>query len=153
MQRVSSNYTIVFKLFFPTTWLVFFGLFAIVTLIIENDNNPFFNTFQFKIGVVLFYLIGALFLYFTFLKLKRVEFGTDNFFVSNYFKSYQYVYEDIESIKQNNYIIIKTVNIILRKKGSFGKKISFLPQSEFLMEFIREHPGLFDHLEEKFWSD
>ena len=142
MQRVSSNYTIFFKLFISTVWLVFFGLFTVATLIIENENNRFFNTIQFKIGTVLFYLIGAIFLYFTFLKLKRVDFGEDHFMVSNYFKTYKYPYTDIESLKVNNYIIIKTVHINLKGGGSFGNKITFLPQSIFLNDFIGSHPGL-----------
>ena len=153
MQRVSSNYTIIFKLFLPTIWLVFFGLFMVASLFIDVEFNPFFNTLKFKLGLILFYLVGAVFLYFTFLKLKRVDFGKDRFYISNYFKTYKYDYKDIKSVKRNNYGVIKTVNIILRSKGSFGKKISFVPQSKFLMTFIREHAEHFKHLEEKFWRD
>jgi hypothetical protein len=144
MQRVSSNYTILLKLFIPTVWLVFFGLFTLATLFIENEDNPFFNTTQFKIGTVVFYLVGAAFLYFTFLKLKRVDFGEDHFLVSNYFKTFKYYYKDVVTLKVNNYIILKTMHLKLRGKGSFGKKITFLPQSKYLSEFLGTHPGLIE---------
>ena len=107
MERVSSNSSLFLKIFIPTFWLVFFGLFTLMTVITENEN-PVFNTIEYKISIIILYLIGALVMYWSFIKLKRVEMGPKAFSVSNYFKTYQYSYGSIDFFRENNYFIFRT---------------------------------------------
>jgi len=84
------------------------------------------NSVYFRIGVVIFYLIGLLFLYFTFLRLKRVEIDPDFVYVTDYLKTYRYPFHNIESIKEINLYLFYLCTIRFKEKGSFGKKIHFL---------------------------
>ena len=148
MQRVSSNFTIFLKLFIPTFWLVFFGMFTIASLFIENEYNPLFNTLKYKLILSASYLLGALLLLLTLMRLKRVDFAVDSFYVSNYFKTYKYTYDSIASIAEKNYGLFRTIHINLKAKGALGKRIVFLPNYKFLTDFIKDHPEVFNKIEE-----
>lgn len=124
--RVSSNMTLILTLFLPTISLVFLGLIAVASIFSDDYLGPFpalsFSRFIF-LGVFIIYFI---FLYFTFLKLKRVELGNDHLLVSNFFKTYSYKYKDIESLKMINLLVIKLWIIKLKYKGKFGRRIPFI---------------------------
>ena len=96
MQRVSSNLTVFFKLFLPTVWIVFFTIFTISIFTIDGQSLPFLTSPVFKYPFLLVYLIFFALIYFTIVQLKRVEMGSDCYFVSNYLKTYRLVFEDIE---------------------------------------------------------
>ncbi|GAA5224669.1 hypothetical protein [Membranihabitans marinus] len=141
-KRISSSITLLLRLFVPVFWLVFFGAFSIAILFFSQENMPQFQTLGFRIGVIVFYLIGALFLYFTFLKLKRVEADNDFVYVTNYFKNYRYPYHNIEKISVTNLILFQLTTIRLKEKGSFGKKIRFLQSKIKFVQAATEFPAL-----------
>lgn len=124
-KRISSSLTLFFRLFVPIFWLVFFGAFTLGVLVL-SESSPLFGNLYFKIGVVIFYLVGATFLYLTLLRLKRVEIDADFVYVTNYFKTYRYPFHNIASIHETNLIIFRLVSIRFLEKGSFGSKIYFL---------------------------
>ncbi len=135
-------------MFIPTFWFVFFTSFLIAIFLIDPDKIPFLGSFGFRISYVIGYLIFAAFLYFTVIQLLRVDMGADKIYVSNYFKTFTYQYEDIEKIKEENYIIFKLITIKLKSKGSLGQKITFIPSYRNYEFFLETHPQLFAHLKE-----
>lgn len=148
MQRVSTNLTIVLKLFLPTVWFVFFTTFLGVIFLINEQTLPAVTTTSFRLTYILFYLIFLAFLYFTVLRLKRVEMGPEFYYVSNYIKTYKLIYQDIESV---NIIPIGKWKIITYKlvaKSSFGKKITFLANSELYNIFLNSQPEVANYLDE-----
>ena len=148
MQRVSSNASLFLKLFLPTFWLVFFGLFTLMSILTENDN-PYFNTTSYKISIAVLYLAVAFVFYISFLKLKRVEMGPGGFTVSNYFKTYKYNYANIENFRENNYYLFRTVKISFKEKSMFGKKISFISNKSRIAEFFKSNPEIYSFLKDK----
>lgn len=124
-KRISTSLTLFFRLFVPIFWIVFFGAFT-VALVLTSQLPAALNSVYFRIGVVIFYLIGLLFLYFTFLRLKRVEIDPDFVYVTDYLKTYRYPFHNIESIKEINLYLFYLCTIRFKEKGSFGKKIHFL---------------------------
>lgn len=141
-KRISSSITLLLRLFVPVFWLVFFGAFSIAILFFSQENMPQFQTIGFRIGVIVFYLIGVLFLYFTFLKLKRVEVDQDFVYVTNYFKNFRYPYHNIESISVTNLLLFQLTTLRLKEKGSFGKKIHFLQSKIKFIQAATEIPAL-----------
>jgi len=140
MQRVSSNLTIFFKLFIPTVWGVFFSIFTLTLFIIDENTLPFLTSPIFKYPFLAAFLFFLTLVYFTLLQLKRVEMGPEYYIVSNYFKTFRLIYEDIVRIDIIPIGPLQVVTFRLRAKGSFGKKITFLASKNLYESFLQEHP-------------
>lgn len=124
-SRISSSFTLFFRLFVPIFWAVFFGAFTI-GLLVTPQLPAVIDNIYFRIGLVVFYLSGLALLYFTILRLKRVEIDADFVYVTNYLKTYRYPFHNIESIHEVNLGIFQLATFRFKEKGSFGKKIHFL---------------------------
>ncbi len=139
MTRVSSNTTIFWKLFVPIFYTTVFGLLAIVMLTDIGANFSVFSSWYVKGSYLMMFLSVIGFMYFTIIQLKRVEFGTDHFIVTNYFKTYKYSIQDIETYKTYNFNLLKVHSIHLKSKGKFGKKIRFIPYLVGIEKSIEEN--------------
>ena len=124
-KRISSSLTLFFRIFVPVFWTVFFGALTI-GLLVTSQLPPVLDNLYFRIGVVVFYLSGLIILYFTVLRLKRVEIDPQYVYVTNYLKTYRYPFHNIESVQEYNLILFYLATIRFKEKGSFGKKIHFL---------------------------
>lgn len=137
-QRISSSITLLLRLFFPVFWLVFFGAFTVAVVFFSQEDMPMFQTTGFRLGMVLFYAIGALFLFFTVLKLKRVEVDQDFVYVTNYFKNFRYPYHQIKKISVVNLFFFQLTTLHLKEKGSFGKRIYFLQSKVKFIQAVKD---------------
>ena len=146
LRRISSSATLGLKLFIPVFWTVFFGAFTIAVLISGVGKSPLFGNPMFKLGVVLFFLIGVAIQYFTVMQLKRVELDADHVYVTNYFKSYRYHYDGIDKVSQQDFGIFKIGYIHLKSAGSLGSKITFLQSRQKFEDFVQAHPALAEKL-------
>lgn len=135
MQRVSTNLTLFYKLFIPVFWLSFAGAATIATLALSKDSIL-------RIIVPAIYLFSIILLYFTLFRLKRVEMGDEAIYVTDYFRHFQYPYNNIEKITHQNYLILQTATIYLHTPGSFGKKMTFVPSKSLYKIFWESHPEL-----------
>lgn len=142
MQHVSSNTTLLFKFFIPTFWLVFFGAFTLAVFLVEVDYFDHIPAFLFRLSMLGFFLLGLLFFYWAFLRLKRVEMDETYVYVSNYFKAARYPWHNIERLKVQDLSLIKPVRIYLKEKGTFGKRITFLMSQKRFRSFALKHPDL-----------
>ena len=140
MRQVSSNLTLVLKIFFPTFWLVFFGLLAIAVWLSSTEPGDMLGRIDLKLGVTAFFLTGAALLYFTFLQLKRVEMDGEFIFATNYFKSVRYPWADVEKILQQPFLGFYIVYVHLKAPGSFGRKLIFLASRTRWRLFQEEFP-------------
>ncbi|MFN8339793.1 MAG: hypothetical protein U0T36_12325 [Saprospiraceae bacterium] len=148
MHRVSSNFTVFFKLFLPTVWIVFFSIFTISLFTVDEQTLPFLTSPAFKYPFLIAYLIFFALIYFTIMQLKRVELGTDCYYVSNYIKTYRLIYEDIDSIKIFPIGRLELFTFQLKAKGSFGNKIVFLASKQLMEMFRQSHPDLDQYFKE-----
>ena len=149
MQRISNNVTLFLKLFVPTFWFVFFTSFLVAVFVVDADSMPLLGSTPFRIAFTSIYILFALFLYLTVMKLMRVDMTPEKVFVGNYMKTYSYNYEDIERIQEANFYLFRIITIHLRSKGTFGKKIRFIPSYRNYLHFIGENQELFTHLIDK----
>jgi hypothetical protein len=146
MQRVSSNFTVFFKLFLPTVWIVFFTIFTISIFTIDGQSLPFLTSPVFKYPFLLAYLIFFALIYFTIIQLKRVEMGADCYYVSNYLKTFRLVYEDIESVSIIPLFRLQVMTFRLKARGSFGKKITFLASKQLYELFLQSNVDVATYL-------
>lgn len=142
MHRISSNTTLFLKIFLPTFWIAFFG---ILTAAIALSNVEQFNLFNFtymKIGMVAFFILGTVLLYFSLMQLKRVELDKDFVYASNYFKTYRYPYHNVESMAERDFWLFTLVKIQLKTPGNFGKVLTFLLDEAMLTDFLEKNPEM-----------
>ncbi len=144
LRRISSSATLGLKLFFPTFWIVFFGSLVIAFLIAGSGKAPILGEPLFKLGAVGFFAMGLLLLYFTVMRLKRVELDHEFIYVTNFFKSYRYPFHQVEKLTQGDYSLFKTGHIYLKTSGSFGRKITFLQSRQKFEDFMKSHPELIE---------
>ena len=140
-KRISTSMTLFLRLFIPVFWIVFFGAFTI-GLLVTSHLPATLDNYYFKIGVIVFYLAGLAFLYFTFLRLKRVEIDGDFVYVTDYIKTYRYPFHNIASIHEINLYIFQLCTIRFKEKGSFGKKIHFLESRIKFENALKEYVNL-----------
>src|SRR5690606_35947421 len=117
-HRVSTNLTLLLKLFIPTFWAVFFGLLTLFFLFYSQSEILFLQSLWIKLAALLFYITFLLFFYFTFWQLKRVEMGANEYYISDYFNTYRLVYDDIRRVSEMTIFKWILVRITLKGKGS-----------------------------------
>lgn len=139
MKRLSSNLTIFLKIFIPIFYGIFFGSFLLASFFVDQNDAPLLYNPLFKLGYGISFLCFIVLLYFTFMKLKRVDASATHVYVGNYLKTYKYPYEDIECIKIRSYGILKTMRIYFKGKTTFGKKVSFLPSTVLVEDFVKDN--------------
>lgn len=145
MTNVSSNWTLFLKWYLPTFWIVFFGtiLFALLTL-----DEAIYMVVQFtganetiaRILLITLYLLGVGILYYTCMRLKRVEFSPDGVLVTNYLKIYKYPYANIERIvPRRRFLGFRPMTLHFTVPSSFGKSVVFLASTNY-DKFLAAHP-------------
>lgn len=149
MQRVSTNMTLVYKIFLPTFWIVFFGIFGGYVWIYNTENIGSINAANFKLVYLLFFAIFMALFYFTLMSLKRVEMDAQGVYVTNYFKHAKYPYNNIEKIVESPFPFVKVVTIYFKKAGQFGEKVFFVPSKKRFQQFLISHPEVSKNLMDK----
>ncbi|RME12196.1 MAG: hypothetical protein D6816_01205 [Bacteroidetes bacterium] len=140
MHRISSNWTLFFKIFLPTFWMVFFGALTIALWMVDTPYFGNIPAMPFKLGMTFFFLVGTAALYFTLMQLLRVDLDEGHLFLSNYFKTYRYPFSEIDSISERDVVFFHLVRIKFKGKGHFGSRISFLLDDSMLRAFFQKHP-------------
>jgi len=139
MNRLSSNSTLMLKLFIPIFWIVFFGAFAFASYVANPIEAPQIANKTFRIQSTIFVAIGIIFFALTFFRLKRVDADDKYIYISNYFKTYRYPTDTIDSIVIYNHLVLKAAHLTFKGRSSFGKKVIFIPYMINLNEFAEKH--------------
>jgi ABC-type microcin C transport system permease subunit YejB len=142
MQQVSSNLTLFLRLFLPSFWVVFFGSLTVAIFLIEASYFGNIPAFLFRIGLLVFFLLGVVVIYFTLFQLKRVEMGGEFVFATNYFKNYRYPWHNVEALRIRDTGLFTIGTVVLKTPGSFGKKIRFLMSRKRFENYLRQHPEI-----------
>jgi len=147
MNRVSSNLTLLLKLFIPTFWTTFYGLFTFVLLFADTSTMQLFQSEWLKYSNLLFYIATLLIIYITIFQLHRVEMSENGIFVTNYFKTAKYSYDSVNALGYRDYYLFKVGFIKLKEKGIFGSTILFLLKKKYLEDFMEKHPDKFGYMD------
>ena len=136
MSRLSSNWTLILKIFLPIFWIMFFGSFIVAAYVTNPIEAPQIANDKFRLQSVIFVFTGVLFFVLTFFRLKRVDADDEYIYISNYFKTYKYSADSIDVIIIHNHLILKAAHLKFKEKSTFGKKIVFLPFMLNLQKFV-----------------
>lgn len=144
MQQVSTSLTLILKIFIPVFWTTIVFAFTMAVWFLDTSMFAGMPIQTFRYGITIFLLIGIAFFYFTVLKLKRVEMSETHIFATNYFKNFKYPWSNVENIEERDFVIFRTIHVVLRKPGTFGKRITFVASRRKFNTFIKENPHLFE---------
>ena len=126
MNRISSNFTLFWKLFIPSFFTAILCLFGLVLLFANNDNFDIFYTATAKWIYAVFTVLIIFLMYKKLFSFHRVEFDEEYFYISNYFKTIRLPHEGVDYITSSR-IFGLTGKVHLKQKGRFGKTIRFIP--------------------------
>lgn len=74
------------------------------------------------------------------MRLRRVEYSGMDLIVSNYFRTYRYRVEDVESIHTYNLLLIHLARVTLKTKGVWGRRIYFVAKTVNVETFMHQFP-------------
>ncbi len=124
MIRLSSNFTLFFKIFVPTFFIVFYGLITIFFFV--GESQVFHIGAWFPYSNLLFYLATVFILYKTVFQLHRIDCSDEYFVVSNYRHSYRYTYDSVASYTESSFLIFTFGRLEYKSPSTLGIKIRFL---------------------------
>src|SRR5699024_11084842 len=125
MIRISSNSTLFWKIFLPTFWFTFYGVFTIALWTYKGPEQGLFLNKEFLLGLTIFYAVGSFLIYFTVLHVKRVEYKEEYLYVTNYFRTIKIPFDLIRYIDKTSYTIFRRRKVYLYKETPFGKSFTF----------------------------
>ncbi|MEM9919802.1 MAG: hypothetical protein AAF990_17030 [Bacteroidota bacterium] len=149
MTAVSSSLTLILKLVLPTLWITFFSGFTAAIFALDVTYIGPIPIFTFRIGLLIFLILGILFLYWSVMRLKRVDMDQKFIYATNYFKTYRYPFHQVARIEERDYKLFNAIDIYFKQEGSFGKKITFLAHRYRYKDFVQKYPGAFQGLLEQ----
>lgn len=99
-QSLSSIFTIIYKVIFPTIWLGGFGM-GTIAILLSESRLDWGYVFILLIGFPLFYFFGF--------PLKSVEIDERYLYVSNYIKTVGVPFSQIEEVTESPFIKIHPI--------------------------------------------
>lgn len=143
MQRLSSNATLFLKIFLPVFWTT---IVLMMNLVLWFSSEHYFGALplqSLRWGMLLVLVAGSATFWLLFWPLKRVEATADYLYVSNYFKTARYSWqEEVASIKRQRFLFFHITTVELKGVGAFGQRFHFLASRRLMESFSAEHPQL-----------
>jgi hypothetical protein len=121
-------------------WIVFVGACTLAVWRIPYLPIGRLSAEEFRWVFTAIYVMGLLLLYWSVMRLKRVEIGQEYIYITNYFKHVRYPLRDIEKVIHKERLMFPTGKIYLKASGSFGRIIRYVPERKRLTEFLDDHP-------------
>jgi hypothetical protein len=133
---LSSLQTIYMKFVFPTVWIGGFATGSIFLLLTPGlDPNAAFLKVLFPIATV----IGALFIWWTCMRLKRVRMDSRSLYISNYRTEIVVPLREVAEVTENVWLNIHPVTVKFLHETEFGSKVVFIPTQRWFA-FWSSHP-------------
>jgi len=140
--NISSGLTIILKIFFPIFWLVFFGLALLAFLFSKEAFVGGMPILWFRLMLLSFIVTGAAVMYFSIMRLQRVEIDREFLYITNYQKTARYPLHNVEKLEEVSYFLFKVFRVHLRTPGIFGKTPFFLVSGNRFGRALQEVPEL-----------
>lgn len=130
---LSSTGTLFWRVFIPVFGTVFMlGLTLAFWLTEEDDlRMPFVPVAWARILILVLLFAWLLFIRRTLWRLKRIDADNNFIYVTNYWITLRYAWQDVDRIEIKHRLGRRILNLWLKAPGRFGQIISFLPVSHF----------------------
>ena len=130
--HLSSNATLFWKIFVPFFGTVFLTGLVLAFLLIDADDLYLpVPVWAARLVMVALWLGWMYLIVRTIWRLKRVDADDTHVFVTDYWTTVRYPWQDIERFEEKKRMGRQVVNFHLKAPGRFGQIISFLPGSGF----------------------
>lgn len=143
MHRLSSNATLFLKIFLPVFWTTIMASLTLVVWLVEPSKFGGMDMSSLRWGATFTLVVGvASFLVLTW-PLKRVETDGERVYVSNYFRTAFYRWDqDVEALNEFRFLFFRVGVIELNGIGSFGRKMRFVMSPRLVEKFREDFPGV-----------
>lgn len=149
MDRVSSQGTIFLRIALPTVWLAtILSLVVLLGWAVRGKAQIFTNPIIWGVFLIIL-LTGFAFIHFVLWRVYRVDMDSHYVYVSNYFKTFKYPFNDVKEIRDSKLLPGRVFIIELKSKGTFGKQVAFLASQRLWKDYLLEHPHVFQNLYRK----
>jgi len=138
MKRISSASTLIWVLFFPVTWFVLFFSFGLGISLTNGEEFSFMDANLFRMIYWLVFCIFGGIIYFSVLKLRRVEVDQDYIYVTNYFKTMKLSKAQVKNLSSKTLPFRLLVKMELHHKSYFGTKIYFICDNDHYLHLRTE---------------
>ncbi len=129
---LSSNATLFWRVFTPVFGTVFFtGLLLVFWLTDEEELYLPVSAWWPRSIILAIWIAWIVFVRRTLWRLKRVDVDDTHLYVTNYWSTVRYPWQDVEHWEEKKRLGRRIVNFRLKSPGRFGQVISFLPGSYF----------------------
>jgi hypothetical protein len=136
-QRLSSHFTLFYKVIFPFAWIAGFAVAAVAALVVPGwAPRPMITAVAFTVAVVAGFLLFRA----TCFSLQKVELGPRSFFVSNYREEIEVPFADVEKVSGSVVRRPAVVQLHLRRDAGFGRCIEFMPRERVWFWAGKPHP-------------
>lgn len=131
-ECLSSNATLFYRVFIPIFGTVFLsGLTLAMMLIPGEDLYLPFPVLYARLGAITIlagwiYLIRS-----TIWRLKRADASEEHLYISNYWHTVRYPWNDVENITESKRIGRRLVHFHLKAPGRFGQTVTILAASHY----------------------
>jgi hypothetical protein len=130
--NLSSNLTLVWRVFLPVFGTVFFTGLLLAFWLIDEDDLYLNYTIWWPRLIILAIWLGWLFFVKTRLwLLKRIDADPEHLFVTNYWTTVRYPWADVEQLEITPKWRYRLAELRLKAPGRFGQTLVFLPGSGF----------------------
>ena len=141
MHRLSSNATLFLKIFLPVFWTTIMAGTTLVAWFAEESKFGGLPLSSFRWATLFTLIMGVALFAVLFWPLKRVESDGEKVYISNYFRTAFYSWEqDVENYSEYRFLFFKIAVIELNGIGSFGRRLRFIPSKRLVRKFRETFP-------------
>lgn len=113
---------------------------TVATIKAGDEVSPLFESMFYKITMVSLFIIGMIIIRLTVWRLKRMDISNPYIYVTDYFKTFRYTLDSIDSMDTFSIGWLKFLRVELREKGSLGKRFIFLLEKSMWDSYLDTHP-------------
>ena len=138
-RQLSSQWTLFYKVIFPTIWIGGFALATGLMFISPNGWNVNQDVREFRWTFLLALIVGAVFIYWSCIRMKKVWLAQNLLIISNYVKEISVPLQQVERVSGSIFMTPELVWVHFRRPTVFGARIVFMPKLRLLGGFLK-HP-------------
>ncbi len=137
-EKLSSSWTLFYKLIFPIVWISGFGIGTIVLWLASFDpiKSP---PSEMKWMFLFAWLTGSSFIIWFSLRLKHVTLTDKLLIVKGYFKEIEVPISSVNYVSESMFVNPKTIKLSIYPESEFGSTIVFMPKVKLYNPF-KQHP-------------
>ncbi len=140
MNQVSTNLTLLYRIFIPVFFGVLLGALMLFTWLHPSSYSTGVRGNYFRWGLTAFYAAMIAVFAFTVWRLRRVEMSRDWVYVTDYFRQARYPWTNIQSVHETPLGLFTLVRLRFFEPGSFGEWAIFIASGSRWRIFKEEFP-------------